>query len=494
MRAGGGAGTAIEHPMPEPYSGQPPAVPVDPASTYRVPTLGLGGLVKVRRSLVAVVGLVALAATVPQANVAAQVPMQPNFVIIVTDDQRADTLHVMTDTGAWFETRGKKFPNAFATTPLCCPSRASIFTGRYAHNHKVRTNYDSSRLDQSTTLQYYLRNSGYRTGLFGKYLNDWKENPPHFDEWAVPQHRRYRNATWNIDGERSYVSTYSTQFIAAEARDFMSNAESLDIQPWMIFLTPQATHSPYTTEPQYRRTKFTWSPNPSVNEADVSDKPRYVRRMPRIKVRDAKRTRQRQLRTLLSVDDMVDSVFAHLDALGESENTYVFYLSDNGFAWGDHRLLSSGALKNTPYTGSVKLPFLMAGPGVQGAEDERLVANIDVAPTVMDLANVEASDDAPMDGRSLVADWERGWLLLEWWRASNRAGIPPWRSIRSVTAQYTEYRRLGRVVDREYYDLANDPFQLVNVLRDGKRRNDPELSEERAALKEFAKCSGSSCP
>ena len=449
---------------------------------------------KVRRSLVTALGLVALVATVPQPHVAAQIPLPANFVIIITDDQRADTLHAMTDTTAWFEVRGKTFPNAFATTPLCCPSRASIFTGRYAHNHGVRTNYDAWNLDQETTLQYYLRNAGYRTGLFGKYLNDYAVNPPHFDEWAVPQHRRYRMATWNVDGHQTYVSAYSTQFIAAEARQFITDAESIDVQPWMIFLTPQASHSPYTPEPQYRRTRFRWAPNPSVNEADVDDKPRYIRRKPRIEVRLAKRVRTRQLRTLLSVDDMVDSVFTHLDTLGESENTYVFYLSDNGFAWGDHRLLSSGALKNTPYTSSVKVPFLMAGPGLQQENDERLVANIDVAPTVMDLAQVEITDGPPMDGRSLVTEWDRQWLYLEWWRAKNQAGIPPWRSLRSLTEQYTEYRRLDKVIYREFYDLTSDPFQMVNLLRDGDRSTDPSVSDERRAMEEFSRCSGSSCP
>ena len=420
----------------------------------------------------------------------------PNFVVIVTDDQRFDTLHVMDKTRAWFSSQGTNFTSAYATTPLCCPSRSSIFTGRYAHNHGVRTNYTADQLDQRTTIQYYLRNSGYFTGIFGKYLNEFRQDPPNFDRWAVPSGHQYRNSTWNVNGNATPVYEYSTDFLEAQAETFLAETEESDLQPWLMFVTPQASHKPYTAQPIYAEKRFPkWSPNPSVNEKDVSDKPKYVRRMDRIEVGTAKKIRAKQLRTLLSVDDLVNDLFASLAELGEDENTYVFFMSDNGFAWGDHRLLSAGALKNTPYTSSIRVPFLMYGPGLEpNSIDDRLVANIDVAPTIMELAKVAVRTGPPMDGRSLLGDWSREWLLLEWWEARQVTGIPPWRSLRSKTSQYIEYLNGGEPFAREFYWLKADPFQLRNVVRDGNASNDPNFPELHERLEEYSTCSGATCP
>lgn len=450
-----------------------------------------------RRYLLAVVVLVAtLAASGPGDVGRAQVRVPPNFLVIVSDDQRSDTMDVMPKTLGWFTSRGKRFTNAYATTPLCCPARASIFTGRYAHNHRVRTNTRAEQLDQETTVQYYLRRSGYRTAIFGKYLNEWRADPPYFDRWAVPNTRRYADATWNVDGERSLVPLYSTDFIEQQAVGFLAESESLDVQPWLMFVAPQASHRPYTAEPQYVGAEVpAWDPDPSINERDVTDKPPYVRKKPRANLRVASRVRTRQLRTLYSVDDMVDQLFRSLTDLGELENTYVFYLTDNGFMWGDHRLLVGGALKNTPYDGSIRIPLLMSGPEFGAGEiDERLVANIDVAATMLDLAEIPTLPDPPLDGRSLMSTESREWLLLEWWRARSQTGIPPWRSLRSQDAQYTEYRRKREVVSREYYDLTADPFQMRNVLGDGIRVNNPDTAALQELLMQYRNCSGASCP
>lgn len=437
-----------------------------------------------------------LAASGPGDVGRAQVPVPPNFLVIVTDDQRADTMDAMPKTLSQFASHGTRFTNGFATTPLCCPSRASIFTGRYAHNHRVRTNEGPTKLDQETTVQYYLQNSGYRTAIFGKYLNGWKDDPPYFERWGVPKTRRYEGGVWNLGGDSTQVLEYSTTFIEALAVGFLNETESLDARPWLMFLTPQASHRPYTAEAGYEGAPVPrWDRPPSINEDDVSDKPPYIRRKPRIEMRAAKKVRQRQLRTLYSVDDMVEEMFTTLSDLGELENTYVFYLSDNGFAWGDHRLLVGGALKNTPYTSSIKVPFLVSGPSLAGGgEDPRLVANIDVAATMLDLAEVPTMPDPPLDGRSLVGEWSRDWILLEWWKARQKAGIPPWRSIRSQEAQYTEYVRRGDIRTLEYYDLTTDPFQLDNLMGDGVETNNPDTAALHDQLTEYFKCSGSTCP
>ena len=448
------------------------------------------------KALLVLLGLIVAGTATALRPVTAQTVPAPNFVVIVTDDQRADTLEIMEKTRSRFAIHGTTFTNGYATTPLCCPARASIFTGRYAHNHGIQTNRGAEDLDQETTIQYHLKNSGYRTAIFGKFLNEWKSDPPYFDRWALPKSRDYRHMNWNIDGETRFVGAYSTRFIRDQALGFVAETEGLDAQPWLMFITPQAAHRPYTAETQYiGRQVPKWKPSPAVNERDVSDKPPYIRRRERIEVRAAERVRRRQLRTLLSVDDMVDDLFAGLESSGELDHTYIFFLSDNGFAWGDHRLFGSGALKNTPYTSSIHLPFLMYGPTLSpDGVDDRLVANIDVAPTIVDLAELPTVDASSMDGRSLLSDTEREWLLLEWWKARRQGGIPPWRSLRSANTQYTEYRRRDRLVDREFYDLIKDPFQLENLLGDRSRRNDPDVSELHELLEGYSNCAGDSCP
>ena len=420
----------------------------------------------------------------------------PNFVVIVTDDQRADTMEVMPKTTQWFMSSGRRFTNGYATTPLCCPSRASIFTGRYAHNHKVRTNNKTSNLDHETTVQSYLQSNGYRTALFGKFLNRWHVDPPYFDRWAVPSTRAYFNNNWNINGSKQFIPTYSTSFLTTKATSFVSETEQTDATPWLMYITPQASHTPFTVEPKYNDAPVPeWNPDRSINERDVSDKPHYIQNKQRVDIERPARIRERQLRTLMSVDDLVDALFNKLSEAGELENTYVFFTSDHGYSWADHRLFSAGALKNTPYVNSIRVPYLMYDPTLDsGIDDDRMVANIDVAPTLIDLAEAPTPQEPAMDGRSLVTDYRREWLLLEWWKARGQSGIPPWRSIRSNDAQYTEYLRRGEVFEREYYRLVDDPYQLDNVLGDGNKRNDPDRRGLHRRLRLYSRCSGEGCP
>ncbi|MBA3429894.1 MAG: sulfatase-like hydrolase/transferase, partial [Actinobacteria bacterium] len=133
--------------------------------------------------------------------VSAQASARPNILIILTDDQRATgTMWVMPKTRAIFGSGGTRYNNAVATTPLCCPSRASIFSGRYAHNHGVVSNASAGALNQDLTIQAQLRRAGYRTAVAGKFLNGFPSSPPHFDRWAVHRGRRYFDATFDLDG------------------------------------------------------------------------------------------------------------------------------------------------------------------------------------------------------------------------------------------------------------------------------------------------------
>ncbi len=150
---------------------------------------------------------------------------RPNVLMFLTDDQPSQSLSVMPKTTAWFGRSSTRFTNSFVTTPLCCPSRASIFTGRYSHNHGVWTNSEVQQvadLDQRTTFQYQLGKAGYRTALFGKYLNAWDvaRDPPFFDEWAIFSHSstaNYGQEEWNVDNEITTVEGYSSDLMGGRA-------------------------------------------------------------------------------------------------------------------------------------------------------------------------------------------------------------------------------------------------------------------------------------
>jgi arylsulfatase A-like enzyme len=419
---------------------------------------------------------------------------RPNILLIVTDDQRADgTMEVMPQTRQWFETGGTRFSQAFATTPLCCPSRASIFSGRYTHNHGVRSNDLANVLDQRFTIQAYLKAAGYKTGLFGKYFNAWNlfQSPQNFDDFAITT-AGYTPIRVNEQGAVKTVSEYATSYIRDNAVRFLEEAENQDATPWFLDLSTTAPHSPFTPDTPYQSASvppFT----PAPVETDKRDKPPHVQAST-IDMATVESQRADQLRTLMSVDDMVQTVFQTLEATGETSNTLAVFMSDNGFIWGEHGMRAKGVA----YDPSVRVPLYMRWPGhvVPDATDSRLVANIDVAPTIVQAVGGIAPL-VPMDGRSLLDPLQnRSRLLVE------HDGVftdydPGWAALRTTTSHYVEHYDAvdhERIVHREYYDLVADPFELENLLADGNPANDPPTAALSAQLAADRDCTGSGCP
>jgi arylsulfatase A-like enzyme len=434
----------------------------------------------------------------------ASAQQRPNILIVVTDDQRAtNTLWVMPETRRYFKRGGVRFPNAFAVTPLCCPSRATILTGRYAHNTGVRRNKAALNLDRMTLFPRLLRRAGYRTAMVGKFLNGWglRRRPPHFDRWASGG-APYIDPTFNINGTVRTVDGYSTTLMGRFARRFIRGFEANDAAPWSLYLAPRAPHHPWVPAPRHRsRPVGTWRGNPAVFEADRSDKPAFVRSVSR-SLADGRFIRQGQLRLLMSVDDEIGRLFATLRRLGEARRTLAIFTSDNGFLWADHRVggdRESAAGKRLPYTASVQVPFLLRWPGhfEAGSRDRRITGTVDIAPTVLDAAGV-ATDPRkpPLDGRSLLSREKRTRIVLEYWRGR---AVPTWASLRTRRYQYIEYYTdSNRRFFREYYDLARDPWQLRNLLRDGNRANNPNVRALSRQLRHDRRCVGTtgarSCP
>jgi arylsulfatase A-like enzyme len=203
---------------------------------------------------------------------------RPNVLVIVTDDARAETLQAMPKTRRWIGDAGVTFTEGFAPTPSCCPSRASIFSGRYVHNHGVLRQQLADHLDQGTTLARYLKDAGYHTAMAGKFLNRWplKTPPPAYDRYALAN-GGYYDQLWAVDGQLRRVPAYSTTFIGDQALAYLDSFERDDATPWFAYLATFAPHDPRVPEPRYAKATF-----PDLDKVGpskvppVTGKPRYL--------------------------------------------------------------------------------------------------------------------------------------------------------------------------------------------------------------------------
>ena len=259
-----------------------------------------------------------------------------------------------------------------------------------------------------------------------------------------------------------------------------------------MYVTPHAPHSSFSPAARYANAPVpAWNGNPAVFETDKTDKPPVVRNNS-VAFADADAIRTAQLRTLMSVDDMVQTIFNELEVLGEAQDTLAIFTSDNGFLWGEHGRME----KRMPYTQSTQLPFFVRWPGhvAAGVQDGRLTANIDVEGTLLEAAGVTPAH--VMDGTSLFTTGSRDRLLLEYFLSPDAPGIPSWASDLTATRQYTEWYNptTGAISFREYYDLVNDPWQLTNLLADGNPNNDPNVAALHAQLTADRSCTGGTCP
>jgi arylsulfatase A-like enzyme len=445
-------------------------------------------------------------------------PAQPNILIIVTDDERAvGSLGVEPTVRSWLKGGGVTFKHAYATTPFCCPSRASIITGLYAHNHNIMGEADirgNLKAVDSMNVFPSFQHSGYRVGLYGKYLNTWGLNddgsmdpsawtPTGLDDYAIVPGVRswYRDmaatgtARWDVSGTEIHSPDYSTTYIRETVLSFMEeNDAANDAQPWLAYVAPIAPHHPATPEAKYAHAPVPlWHLTPAQREKDITDKPAWLRRAAPTKMTSIRSFREKQLRSLRSVDNMVKAVQSKLVELGEEENTIVIYTSDNGVAWGEHGRHG----KMTAYLEGVRVPLYIRGPGIEaGGARQDMVALLDVAPTLLAAAGIPYPLD--FDGHDLFDGHVRHRLLLE---LNNEPGflVPSWRAVLatrggSPAPAYEFIRYLnpnGTRLANEAYDLVNDPWQLSNLHRTaGHPPRSVWLSK---SLSKLMTCQGATC-
>jgi N-acetylglucosamine-6-sulfatase len=434
-----------------------------------------------------------------------------NVIVIVTDDQSIGMLARMPNVRALAET-GFAFRRAFISNPLCCPSRATILTGLYSHETGVYSNADGGGLDRTyggwgsfqtqglddtgqrtidnedRTLPVFLDEHGYDTALFGKYLNhyghrngaDIPDVPPGWDTWRSfdgPNGAYYDYWVRDADGIRYVSKTYSTDFFGKRANGWLASTVTA---PFFLYFAPYAPHGPSIPAPRDEGITATKGfDTPAFNEANVSDKPRYIRRLGLVDAARMQSNYDRSVATLVDVDRWVGRFVATLRATGHLQDAVIVFLSDNGTTHGDHRWTG----KLVPYERSIRVPLLIAGPSVSHGSTKDLVSNVDITPTVLDIAGLLAPDGTYTDVMGGTPTTHRfdGVSLLP--RMSGDAGfvahpdpfapggrsvllehlshksVPSFCGLRTPRWKFVIYR--GGF--RELYDLRRDPYELRNV-------------------------------
>jgi len=443
---------------------------------------------------------------------------RPNVVVVLTDDQDVASLAVMPEVARLIAAEGVEFTNAYATTPECCPSRASLLTGQYTHNHGVLSAKPPQggygAFDGSRALPLWMQDAGYRTAFVGKYLNgygspgqgnDPAEVPEGWDDWTAltngTEHEMYdyelnRDGVLASYGERP--RDYLTDVLSERAAALVREAAPAE-RPFMLIAAPLAPHGEGSLEgtgaardprPAPRHLGAFDGPlplEPAADRVDPSQLPaalrsRAAKTAAKLAGGEGEAIARGRLESLLAVDEMVADLVGELERAGELAETVVVFTSDNGFLIGEHGLLG----KELPYEPAARVPLLVRGPGFPAGEtSDALVANIDIAPTLAELGGAEPKLE--VDGSSLLdaagggGDPERA-IVLEY-----LTGPRAYRAIRTGDSLYARFAEGGELL----FDLASDPAENHNLARDPERA---ELRAELAErLAELARCAGTSC-
>ncbi|XP_063220192.1 N-acetylglucosamine-6-sulfatase-like isoform X2 [Bacillus rossius redtenbacheri] len=442
---------------------------------------------------------------------------------------------------------GATFTNAFVTTPVCCPSRSSILTGMYAHNHGTFNNSvegGCSSLNWQNTHEKRsyavpVKTAGYKTFYAGKYLNQYGREavggtahvPLGWDWWiGLVGNSRYYNYTLSLNGTaKTLTSEYLTNVIKNYSLEFLRSIHSPDVN-FLMVLAPPAPHAPFTPEPKYRNhfSSVKVPKTPNFNTSDNKDK-HWLLRMSPAPLPDSMSSHLDNIyssrwETLLSVDDMVEAVIEQLDTVGLLNDTYIIFTSDHGFHVGQFSLPWD---KRQPYDFDIQIPLMIRGPGIKRKTMiNHPVLNIDLAPTILTMAGLEPP--AYMDGSSFLplmlkkmkTDIERRVFLVEYKgegddsTLDSSCPLPHDNTLSECVADalckcqdsrnntYSCLRSLSNASSHlfcafeddenflESYDLLLDPFQLHNLAPD---MDNGTINTYMSTIQNLKNCTGNVC-
>lgn len=443
-------------------------------------------------------------------------PTGPNVVVIITDDQRWDCMsiagnpHLQTPNIDRIGKEGVYFKNAFCTTSLCSPSRASILSGLYAHSHKVTDNFTEYPTDLAS-FPRELQKAGYSTAYIGKYHmgeeND--EKRPGFDYFVTHKGQgKYWDTTFNVDGERKVVKGYYTHVVTDMALDWMGKQK----KPFLLMLGHKAPHSFYYPEPKYEHTfdKISF-PYPKTAFM-LEDKPAwfktrlttwhgiygplfdYRKKFPDTRpeaVKDFEAMTRAYLGTICSVDDSVGRLYEALKKTGQLDNTLIIFMGDNGLLNGEHGMVD----KRTMHEPSIRIPLVVRYPGLTPPDKprvvEQMVLTVDIAPSILDVCGLPALKNIHGTSWKRLAQgdptgWRKSWFY-EYNYEKQFPYTPNVRGVRTDEWKYIRYPHGDGSPDRhkaELYNIKQDPEETTNLIDDPRYADRiKELDGELARLK-----------
>ncbi|MDA1055262.1 MAG: sulfatase [Planctomycetota bacterium] len=432
-----------------------------------------------------------------------------NVVFILSDDHRYDVISFLGH--PWVETPamdamardGVYFENAMVTTSLCSPSRASILTGQYMHNHGVVDN--NVPTPQGTIFfPQYLQAAGYRTGYFGKWhMGGNSDDPrPGFDRWVSFKGQGHyyppenlKNWSLNVDGKSVPQRGYITDELTDYAIDWLNSSVKDSGKPFFMYLSHKGVHGMFhPAERHAGRYKDKPVPVPKTmadTPENYKDKPMWLKNQRNSwhgvdfayhQDTDIAEHYRLYCEALLSVDESIARVRQWLADNDLSDNTLVMYMGDNGFQWGEHGLID----KRTAYEASMRVPLLGVCPKIwkPGTKLEQVVANIDIGPTVLEAAGLDTPEQ--MDGRSFLqlasgrmepSEWRQN-LLYEYYWEYNYPQTPTTFALRTQQYKFIQYHGIWDI--DELYDLQNDPHEEWNLIFSPEHQR--RITEMRAGL------------
>jgi arylsulfatase A-like enzyme len=421
-----------------------------------------------------------------------------NVIYILSDDHRYDFMGFMqkvpflrTPNMDRMAAEGVHLKNAFVTTSLCSPSRASILTGQYTHRHGVVDN--QSMVPEGTDFfPEFLQEAGYETGYIGKWhMGEHNSNPRQgFDYWASFKGQgQYWNSVFNVNGVDDVPtdSTYVTHAITDYARDFLNNRDTT--KPFFLYVSHKSVHAEFTPAPEhdgvfeeealtYPATFYPPShPQAQLSEQDYNydDLPQWVKEQRHSwhgvdylyhGEMDFDEFYRSYCETLIALDESIGQILDYLEVHDLMDNTTVFYMGDNGFSFGEHGLID----KRQAYEESMRVPLLAMGAAVSKSVKvvEQNVQNIDIGPTILDIAGVGQAEQ--FDGQSFLpllqssdnTDW-RDTIYYEYFWERPFPQTPTVHAIRTQQYKYIRYHGIWDI--NELYDLTNDPLEANNLIR-----------------------------